>query len=96
MDAASPMHTVDTGDDITDPDDDSNITPIASACSSCHDSIEPKTHMASEGGVFDFKAFALPVSNSADQVSVCGPGPVSSQPAGHVSRSDCCSCHSPR
>jgi OmcA/MtrC family decaheme c-type cytochrome len=30
------------------------------------------------------------------QADLCGPGPASSQPAGHTSRTDCCSCHSPR
>ncbi len=27
------------------------------------------------------------------QVDLCGPGPISSQPGGHTSRLDCCSCH---
>ncbi|MGD9157154.1 MAG: OmcA/MtrC family decaheme c-type cytochrome [Desulfobacteraceae bacterium] len=86
--------TVNTGDDVTDPDDDYNITPETAACSSCHDSIEVKTHMASEGGIFDFKPFAAAAGADDDQAELCGPG--SAKPAGHVDRSDCCSCHSPR
>ena len=27
------------------------------------------------------------------QVDLCGPGPISSQPGGHTTRIDCCSCH---
>jgi hypothetical protein len=27
------------------------------------------------------------------QVDLCGPGPISAQPAGHTTRLDCCSCH---
>ncbi len=91
--------TVNTGADIADPDDDLNITPTASVCSSCHDSVSPaKTHMADNGGLFDFRAFTTTTSGGGgggDQAALCGPGPVSAQPAGHVSRTDCCSCHSP-
>jgi OmcA/MtrC family decaheme c-type cytochrome len=32
-------------------------------------------------------------SGGSSQVALCGPGPVSSQPAGHTDRVDCCSCH---
>ncbi len=32
-------------------------------------------------------------SGDQSQVSLCGPGPISAQPAGHTNRSDCCSCH---
>ena len=87
--------TVRTGNDLTDPDDDNNITPITAACSSCHDSISAKSHMAENGGVFDFKAFAAS-TGSSEQAALCAPGPDSSMPAGHVERADCCSCHSPR
>lgn len=83
------------------PDDDTNITPIASVCSSCHDGLASKTHMTEEGGKFDFKAFApaAPVTGGdgagggGSQVTLCGPGPITSQPAGHTARLDCCSCH---
>lgn len=88
--------TVLTGDDPEDPDDDTNITPTAAVCSSCHDGIEAKTHMSNEGGKFDFVAFAPEdtASDGASQTELCGPGPVSAQPGGHTERTDCCSCHS--
>ena len=86
--------TVLTEADLADPDDDKNITPTASVCSSCHDSIEAKTHMTEEGGQFDFAAFA-PQQNGTggSQADLCGPGPLSARPAGHTTRIDCCSCH---
>jgi len=92
--------TVKTASDRADPDDDTNITPTASVCSSCHDGIDPKTHMADNGGVFDFLAFTTVTSGGGgggeDQAALCGPGPVSAQPAGHSTRTDCCSCHTPK
>jgi OmcA/MtrC family decaheme c-type cytochrome len=87
--------TVLTGTDEADPDDDDNITPMSSVCSSCHDTLEDKTHMAEQGGLFDFTPFA-PASGSgggSSEADLCGPGPISAQPAGHSSRLDCCSCH---
>jgi OmcA/MtrC family decaheme c-type cytochrome len=87
--------TVLTGTDEADPDDDDNITPMASVCSSCHDAVEDKTHMAEQGALFDFTPFA-PASSSgggSSEADLCGPGPISAQPAGHSSRLDCCSCH---
>ena len=87
--------TVLTGTKREDPDDDTNITPTASVCSSCHDGVEAKTHMTEQGGKFEFKAFApaTPVTGDSSQVALCGPGPIASQPAGHSTRVDCCSCH---
>jgi OmcA/MtrC family decaheme c-type cytochrome len=86
--------TVLTEAKLADPNDDKNITPTASACSSCHDSVDAKTHMSEQGGQFDFKAFAREQTGTGgSQVELCGPGPVSSQPAGHTERVDCCSCH---
>ncbi len=86
--------SINTGSDPADPDDDTNITPIASTCSSCHDDIEAKTHMTEEGGSFEFVRFA-PGSSTGEgsQEELCGPGPISAQPAGHSPRLDCCSCH---
>jgi OmcA/MtrC family decaheme c-type cytochrome len=87
--------TVNTATNIASPDDDQNITPTASVCSSCHDFISAKTHMTEQGGQFDFVAFAPETPPSGgSQADLCGPGPVSSQPAGHTTRTDCCSCHS--
>jgi OmcA/MtrC family decaheme c-type cytochrome len=91
---ASPT-TVSTENDLADPDDDVNITPTASTCVSCHDYIADKTHMAEHGASFDFVLFAPETSpaEGQSQVALCGPGPISAQPAGHTTRSDCCSCH---
>jgi OmcA/MtrC family decaheme c-type cytochrome len=87
--------TISTGDDPADPNDDTDITPIASVCSSCHDSTVAKTHMAENGGNFDFLLFAPDTSDTDEQTQtdLCGPGPISAQPGGHTSRTDCCSCH---
>ncbi|MDX9785542.1 MAG: OmcA/MtrC family decaheme c-type cytochrome [Desulfobacterales bacterium] len=97
LESAVQPTTVLTEADPKDPDDDINITPTAAVCSSCHDGIEAKTHMSDEGGKFDFVAFAPADAGtgSGSQADVCGPGPVSAQPAGHSERTDCCSCHGP-
>jgi len=42
--------TVDTGVDVSSPDDDSNISAEAAVCSSCHDSILAQAHMTQNGG----------------------------------------------
>jgi OmcA/MtrC family decaheme c-type cytochrome len=90
--------TILTEADLEDPDDDVNITPTTSVCSSCHDSIEAKTHMSEQGGLFDYVAFAPAEtpddSTQGSQVDLCGPGPISAQPAGHTDSLSCCSCHS--
>ena len=44
--------TIDTGDDLGDPDDDLNISPAASVCSSCHDGSAAKDHMKLHGASF--------------------------------------------
>jgi OmcA/MtrC family decaheme c-type cytochrome len=87
--------TILTGTSLSTPDDDTNITPTAAVCSSCHDALEDKTHMAEEGGLFDFVPYVEEaVSSDNDEIALCAPGPVSAQPSGHSSRTDCCSCHS--
>jgi len=89
--------TVNTATNIASPDDDRNITPTASVCASCHDALGAKTHMTEEGGQFDYVAFVPetpPSGGGGSQATLCGPGPISSQPAGHTTRTDCCSCHS--
>jgi OmcA/MtrC family decaheme c-type cytochrome len=86
--------TVLTRTDLSSPDDDFNITPTAAVCSSCHDGVTAKTHMAEQGALFEFVPFAEEaVGVDSEQIALCGPGPVSAQPAGHSSRTDCCSCH---
>lgn len=87
--------TILTQTDLASPDDDKNITPTAAVCSSCHDSVYSKTHMAEEGGLFDFvPVIEEAASSTNEEITLCAPGPVASQPAGHSSRTDCCSCHS--
>jgi OmcA/MtrC family decaheme c-type cytochrome len=44
--------TIDTGADVTDPTDDLNISPIAAACSSCHDDVIARNHMLLGGASF--------------------------------------------
>jgi len=81
-------------EDEADPDDDKNITPTASVCSACHDDIDSKTHMAQQGGQFDFVAFAPEDSGGGgSQFELCGPGPIASQPSGHTESLACCDCH---
>jgi len=48
----SSSSTVDTGDDVTDPSDDLNISPVTAVCSSCHDTGRAKQHMVLNGGTF--------------------------------------------
>ncbi|MBI4774805.1 MAG: OmcA/MtrC family decaheme c-type cytochrome [Deltaproteobacteria bacterium] len=87
--------TIEVGNDAASPNDDINITPTASACSSCHDGVDPKIHMADQGANFEFVPFAPDLSGGdGSQVDLCGPGPITAQPAGHTERLDCCSCHS--
>ena len=87
--------TILTKASLADPGDDENITPVSAVCSSCHDSIEPKTHMTEQGGEFDFVEFAPaePDTDGGSQIALCGPGPISAQPSGHTTSLDCCSCH---
>jgi OmcA/MtrC family decaheme c-type cytochrome len=44
--------TIDTGAEIDDPSDDLNISPVAAACSSCHDDAIAKDHMILHGASF--------------------------------------------
>jgi OmcA/MtrC family decaheme c-type cytochrome len=50
--AAALPSTIDTGADAADPDDDLNISPIAAACSSCHDDSGAADHMKLHGASF--------------------------------------------
>ncbi len=79
--------TVGTDSNLTDPDDDKNITPTIAACSSCHDDILAKNHMAENGGSFDFILFKTEAETNTA-------GPSGTQPAGHSNRTDCSACHS--
>jgi len=44
--------TIDTGDDVTDPSDDLNVSSTASVCASCHDGRPARTHMLLHGASF--------------------------------------------
>jgi len=78
--------TVGTGANLANPDDDTNYTPTASVCSSCHDSIDSKNHMAENGGEFNFVLYKPEGGTDTG-------GPIGTQPPGHTSRTDCSSCH---
>ncbi len=88
LDESVQTTTVKTGSDLADPNDDKNVTPAAAVCSSCHDDILSKSHMAEEGGVFDFKLYK-PEEETTDTG-----GPSGTQPPGHTDRTDCFTCHS--
>jgi len=44
--------TIDTGADLSDPDDDLNISPSAAVCASCHDDAVATDHMKLHGASF--------------------------------------------
>jgi OmcA/MtrC family decaheme c-type cytochrome len=67
--------SIDTGDDREDPADDILISPTASACSSCHDSIVAAAHMEQNGGSFSTTQAALDGGEVIEQCELChGPG----------------------
>ncbi len=61
---------------LQNPVDDLNISPIAAVCSSCHDTVLQKSHMISNGAVFDQTQTVI----SASVIETCpvchGPGAV--------------------
>ena len=60
--------TIDTGADLESPFDDTVITPITAACSSCHDGSEAAAHMVNMGGSFDTSQEAI---DDGDVVETC-------------------------
>jgi hypothetical protein len=77
-----------------------NAMPVET-CSLCHgtgkiEDLEP-AHAAEEFTVVGIIT-APPTDgeggDSQSQVELCGPGPISAQPAGHTDSLSCCSCHS--
>jgi OmcA/MtrC family decaheme c-type cytochrome len=63
--------TVGTGIDLQSPVDDTVVTPITSACSSCHDSAESKSHMTSQGGSFNTTQEAINAGTVVETCNVC-------------------------
>lgn len=54
---------------VLDPNDDSNISPIAATCSACHDSVLAQAHMELNGGLFlDTQAV---IDNNIETCAVC-------------------------
>ncbi len=67
--------TIDTGADIADPSDDTMITPIASVCSSCHDSDLAASHMLQNGADFTATTASIASGASTEACTIChGPG----------------------
>jgi OmcA/MtrC family decaheme c-type cytochrome len=63
--------TTDTGDDLGDPEDDSNITTNTSACGSCHISDFAESHMVNVGGgAFDVEQL-VDGTLLSDEVETC-------------------------
>ncbi len=63
--------TVDTGKDHQDPADDTVVSPIAAACSSCHDEADGLAHMTAQGASFSTTQEALDSGEVVEQCSVC-------------------------
>lgn len=63
--------TIDTGLDILDPGDDLMITPMASVCSSCHDTNLAKGHMEQNGADFTATAASIASGASTEACAIC-------------------------
>jgi OmcA/MtrC family decaheme c-type cytochrome len=63
--------SIDTGNDLQSPVDDTVITPITAVCSSCHDDTEATTHMALQGGSFSTTQQAFDDGNVVETCNVC-------------------------
>lgn len=64
--------TVDTGLEVTDPDDDLNISPVTAVCSSCHDTQLAKNHMVAFGGTFGSLDSEILIASPEPSVSALG------------------------
>ncbi|MCB1703681.1 MAG: OmcA/MtrC family decaheme c-type cytochrome [Halioglobus sp.] len=70
--------TIDTGADLQSPVDDTVITPVTAACSSCHDGAEAASHMTLQGGSFNTTQAAIDNGTVVETCSLChGEGRVS-------------------
>ncbi len=63
--------TIDTGADLQSPVDDTVITPVSAACSSCHDGAESISHMTLQGGSFNTTQEAIDNGTVVETCSVC-------------------------
>jgi len=63
--------TVDLGNNLQDPRDDTVMTPTTAVCSSCHDDSVAAAHMTSNGGSFSTTQQAIDDGQVVEQCSVC-------------------------
>jgi OmcA/MtrC family decaheme c-type cytochrome len=63
--------TVDTGRDLQNPNDDTVVTPITAACSSCHDDTVAGAHMTSNGGSFSTTQPAIDDGDVVEECTIC-------------------------
>ncbi|MBK6739043.1 MAG: OmcA/MtrC family decaheme c-type cytochrome [Haliea sp.] len=63
--------TINTGADLQSPVDDTVVTPITSACSSCHDGAESASHMVLQGGSFNTTQAAIDDGTVVETCNVC-------------------------
>jgi OmcA/MtrC family decaheme c-type cytochrome len=63
--------TVDTGDDVQDPADDTVTTPATAVCASCHDGSTAAAHMTGNGGNFATTQEAIDSGEVVEQCDVC-------------------------
>lgn len=88
LDGAVWTTSINTGDDLADPDDDRWMTQTVSVCSSCHDGSDDTEHMLQKGGGFD-RVRPEPVEEGDDNAGVV-------QPPGHSTAPGCTAataCH---
>ena len=63
------VESVESGTALTS--DDTVITPVTSACSSCHDGSVARAHMESNGGSFATTQAAIDSSEVVEQCDLC-------------------------
>ena len=63
--------TVNTGNNLQSPADDTVVTAATAACASCHDDDIAAAHMTSNGGSFNTTQAAIDSGKVVEQCSVC-------------------------
>jgi OmcA/MtrC family decaheme c-type cytochrome len=63
--------SVDTGNDLQSPIDDTVVTPITATCSSCHDDTVAGAHMTSNGGSFSTTQAAIDDGEVVEECTIC-------------------------